>query len=421
MKTSEKYISIFLLVSTLIFAGCETSSIGTEPTEQVELSDSKNDKSLQTHAKPSLPLETNDAYIDTSELALENNPAHDDQALKIPFTIVKYEIEHSDFHKAPIAPQYVNEDFIAFDINPSGSDRASIGVFDRKSKGYKKVYVAPVDTVINSLVGINNTLYWVEYGKKQKKDNEWRIMSYDLYTKSTDLVKKGISPDGTSTPIIRNTSKELTWIEYEFKDQTMISKAIVFVPSTKVTKMIATTKLDESSGRNGRFFAIQRPSQNGMIIHESIYTQNSYGDSQKTYEISFYPYDHSSPKLLLDGRGIIDYAINQKWFVWTEEGRVTVADMQTGKIKYRFFGKSNKLTNDTPYLINDYLFYRYGMNQIFVVDLNKGARLKLSDDFVMTSKLFNSEDYLFFRQWKTLKNTGYGRFFVIDLSKENDK
>ncbi|MED1785496.1 hypothetical protein P4V43_27105 [Brevibacillus fortis] len=414
------YLPVFAtILAFTISSGCAPSSTEISSTNKTNIPQLNQNTTPLIQEKAAPALQAKDTYIDTSELPTINKVSENDanSSFKVPFSIQEYQLEHPDFRHDLIAPQFVNEDYIIFDMNPSGSNQASIGLFDRTTKKYKKIYLSPKKTIINTLVGINDTLFWVEYEKQTKKDRPWKIMSYDLKNKKTYLVKKGISDDGTSVPILTNTDKYLTWIEYELKNQIMWSRAMLYDPVIKETKIIAEAKLDETKGRNGHFFAIQRPSDNGMLIHESVYTKTSANESKKTYQIKFYPYDMSSSIYLLDGKEIIDYVINKNWFVWTEEGKVTVASMHDGKIKYQYFAESEKLTNDTPYIVDHYLFYRYGINQIYIVDLNTGKRQKFSKDIASTSKIFNSEDYLFFGQWEPSESTGRAKFHVIDLSK----
>ncbi|CAJ1003818.1 MULTISPECIES: hypothetical protein [Bacillales] len=311
-----------------------------------------------------------------------------------PFQIEEYVVESPDFRWAPTAPQFVNDRVIAFDMDDSKLQQSFVGLFDRSSKKYEKIYSAPPFFIINSLVGIDNVLYWVEYDRNPSLELKWRIMSMDLGNKKIEMIKQGISQDGTDPPILRVYGKKVTWIEYEVENQIVTSKAMILHQDRqKAIEVIAETKLSEKDGRDGYYFAVQTPTDRGLVIQQSKY-QNKDGKSQKSYVITLFPYDRSKAVDLLIGERIIDFNVHGNWFVWTEEGKVSVASLQDGKVKYRFSGKSKTLTNDTPFIKNDFLIYRYGMNRVFIANLKTGKHQGLLEEKIITTKLFRSGEYL---------------------------
>jgi len=351
--------------------------------------------------------ESNDEIIEGKEMKaveagqtlinIDDSPdveVNSDEEFTYPFQIEEYVIESPDFRWGSTAPQFVNDRVIAFDMDDSELQQSFVGLFDRNSKKYEKIYSAPKFFIINSLVGIDNILYWVEYDRHPSLELKWRIMSMDLGDKKMEMIKQGISQDGTDPPILRVYGKKVTWIEYEIENNIVTSKAMILHQDRqKEIEVLSETKLNEGNGRDGYFFAIQVPTERGLLIHQSRY-QNKDGKSQKSYVITLFPYDRSKAVDLLTGDRIIDFTVHGNWFVWTEEGKVSVASLQDGNVKYRFSGKSKTLTNDTPFIKDDFLFYRYGMNQVFIANLKTGQHQGLLEEKIITTKLFRSGEYL---------------------------
>jgi len=72
------------------------------------------------------------------------------------------------------------------------------------------------------------------------------------------------------------------------------------------------------------------------------------------------------------------------------------------------------LTNDTPVIKNNFLFYRYAINQIFVVDLNTGQRMPISSNQTLTSKLYKSGRFISFALDDDEKNKDVIKMYVLE-------
>jgi hypothetical protein len=348
-------------------------------------------------------------FINKSETAIGN--VKENPNLAIPFRIKQYTFSHSDFSTTSIAPHYVTKSKIFFSINDGNKQVSHIGSFDREANSYLRVYSTP--NIINSLVGIGDHLYWVEYGRERQVNTEWKIYTFDTAKNRAELIKEGVSKDQTNPPVLKVKDDKLTWIEYEFINKEVLSKIMVLNRADNKISNLAVAKLQETEDfREGVFFSDHQPCDNGVLIHQSKFTNAK--NAKKTYQIVYYQYKKPNPLYLIDGAGILDYTLKGDWLVWTEEGSVNVASLKTGKILFSFSGKSNKLTNDSPIIKNDYLLYRYSVNQIFLVNLTTGEKKELTKERIMTSKLFDSGHFLSFGYSKKSTGNSSAEFIVLE-------
>ncbi|TKI57352.1 hypothetical protein E8L90_18875 [Brevibacillus antibioticus] len=313
----------------------------------------------------------------------------------LPLTIKKYDIERKTLEDELIAPEYVTHNIIAFQsyVSKEDASRASIGLIDRKTKKYTKIRQASDEKFMNSLTGYKNKLYWVEFDKSEKDENHWTIWEYNLSNKKTNKMKSGVSRKKTDPPILSMAQGKLCWLEYEVVGERTISKIISFDIEKNRESIISTEELDESDERDGIYFSSIKAVKEGYIVDVSIFDKRA---KTKSYRISFYPINGKEPIHIIDRDRVIDFTVDGDWFVWTEEGSVFVASLKEGKVKYKFDSASSTLTNDTPIIKDNYLFYRYAVNQIFVVDLSTGKRKPITDNITMTSKLFRSDSAISF-------------------------
>ncbi|MBA4533484.1 hypothetical protein E1B06_13410 [Brevibacillus laterosporus] len=399
----NKFIKICLLLTVMLVSACSERTINTK------------DNIEQKQSSISLP-ENKSEFMKKSDVMFSDDKAtlssQENDKLILPFKIRTYDLRRDSVEGVSVAPEYVNEDIIAFDTLDAKEEYSFVGTFNKKSKVYKKIYVAPKGKITNSLTGINKSLYWVEYDSGLNNELHWSIIAYNLSSATKKLIKSGITKNETDPPILGVSNGHITWIEYDCLNKKVISKIVSYNPTTGKEEVIAAVELDESNGRNGVFFASMNAVDEGFIVHQSIFDKIN---STKKYRVSFYPNEiNTHPLHLLEKDRVIDYTVGGDWFVWTEEGAIFIASLKDGRIKYRFDSKSRKLTNDTPVIKNNFLFYRYAINQIFVVDLNTGQRMPISSNQTLTSKLYKSGRFISFALDDDEKNKDVIKMYVLE-------
>lgn len=210
----------------------------------------------------------------------------------------------------------------------------------------------------------------------------------------------------------------MTWIEKKFENNIVISSAIVYEPNSNKITEIATAKLDErNNGREGTYLIIQRPVVDGMLIHQSVFEKKE-AQSNKSFEIAFYPYDSTKSARVIKSNveGIVDFTADDKWVVFCEIGRVRVFDRESGVTKYEIKGEESEMTFDSPFIMNNKVYYRYSMNQIFALDLSTGKEEEVTVRRSILSKIYNSEGYLGFSFIEARENSSEIELYIIKES-----
>lgn len=160
---------------------------------------------------------------------------------------------------------------------------------------------------------------------------------------------------------------------------------------------------------------IQRPINDGLVIHQSRFKRIGT-DNNKSYELMFYPYDKTSPHLILsNAEGVIDFTADGQWMVICQVGKVTMLDRKTGEVIYEIPGNDDELTFDSPYIIDDMLYFRYSMVQILRLDLSTGEVDHVTEPRATTSKITNSAGFLGFSYINAVDsiNAGEVEFTII--------
>ncbi|QCT02826.1 hypothetical protein E6C60_2111 [Paenibacillus algicola] len=389
-RKKSKYIVIMLTV-VIIAAGIVTINIA-----------NKNDKP------------TSNQQATPSEIAEKKPPQSITATASSPPAVQQYKLKSESFVSTFVAPSYISDSFIAFEKDISEKATSYIDTFSLTTKQLKNIYQTPNKEIINSLVGVEDKLFWVEYSRDQEKDKSWEIKSLDLKTNQKKTLFSGASEDNIEPPILRVFDDQVTWIEKTIKDHIVYSSAMLYKPITNDFVKVATSELNEQGKhRKGIYMAIQRPVPDGMLVQQSVF--KTVGDTtDKSYEIVFYPYDQSKPITLRQSQqGMVDFTADQKWFVWSEIGKLSVADRKTGEIRYVIEAKDKDLTIDSPFIRDNHLYYRYSMYQIFDVDLTTGKTSELSEYRLSTSKIFNTSDYLGYSYMDAKNNNGEVEFEII--------
>jgi len=329
-------------------------------------------------------------------------------------SILTYTLSNANLASTFLAPSYVNKEIIAFEYDLSEKQQSFIGIMKRGEQNFKNAYTAPGKRIINSLVGVNNTLFWVEYDRVRHADWSWEIKKMDLSSKKVEVVERGKLKEELEPPVLRTDGQLITWISKFQSGQQIKSQAFIYNPVQMTKKIIAETILNEKDQvREGEFMIIQRPVSEGILVQQSHFDSKK---GEKRIQIVYYPSNDSSKKTILhEGPGVIDFTSNGDWFIWTELGKLNAADLKTGEIKYIIEAKDKDLTLDSPFIRGKTLYYRYSMYQILALDLETGKITEYSPNRLTTSKLFNSDGYLGFSVMEPTKNNGRAEINIIDV------
>lgn len=83
----------------------------------------------------------------------------------------------------------------------------------------------------------------------------------------------------------------------------------------------------------------------------------------------------------------------------------------------KFLGKKdNRMTFDSPFIVDNKLYLRYSMVQILSLDLSSGKVEEITESRSTTSKIFNSNGYLGFPYIKAVDplDSGEIEFNIIE-------
>ncbi len=356
-----------------------------------------------------MPVYEDEDNVNKNEIKSESAPVG---------SVQNYELKNNEFISTFITASYINDTLIAFEYDQSEAEQSSIGLMNRGEKTFNKIYDAPNKKIINSLVGVKDNLYWVEYNRSNEKKKEWEIKTLHLDTKQVKVVDQGYLDLELQPPVLRMEDNKVTWIKKTIEDKIITSSLIVFDPIKGKMDTIASEQLnDQMDQRDGIFMVLQRPLKEGILVQQTSFNKESASIDEKQIEIVYYPYDfNEKPEILKEGTGVVDFTADDKWFVWTEIGKLYVADKNSGEIKHIIEAQDKDLTLDTPFIRGNKLYYRYSMYQIFSLDLESGKVLEISSHQLTTSKLFNSESYLGFSVMDPLKYEGEAQLNVIELN-----
>ncbi|TDQ41163.1 hypothetical protein [Aureibacillus halotolerans] len=356
-----------------------------------------------SHTNGSSTINQNDVpadSIDHSHSSLANQPknAITQPTKKMHIPLDTFKIEHPLLEHSFGVPEFVNDEVIVFSIDSSEDAMGNIVAISRDTKEMNKVYYSEHNTYLEQLVGIKNSLYWIERPRTSNGTNSWMIKSMNLSDHSVQIFRKGISEDGISPPVLRVNQSKLTWIENTIENHIVTSTAFMFDPSSVEQTEIASVQLKEKdkNNREGTFFNIQRPVNNGMLIDQSVFKKNNEGHT-KSFNLVFYPYDKSSPITIKENViDLIDFTANEDWVVLCKMGKIIVIDRSTGEVIYEIPGDDPLMTLDTPYIMNNTLYYRFAMEKIMALDLSTGQVQEVTKSRSTTSKILNSDGYLMF-------------------------
>lgn len=371
------------------------------------------------------PIDEEDDSIDF--VAIVDDPDTDDSEQDIPVENVDKDyswlphmenisIPNAEFSEALIRPSFINDSIIASEVFISAEEPFGLITILNRDDPEKMdvVYETDKGKVVNSLQGLAESLFWVEYSGIQEVDTEWEIKSLDLNTGNINVISSGIGEDYIDPPILRIFDNQVTWIEKSTRDHIVYNDLIVYEPNSDIKKhIIATVTLNETDEWFGHFPIYQKPIEDGMLVMQSVFQS----DEEKTYEIVHYHYDQSEPTQLVQHDDINDFYINTRWFVWSEEGFLHVIDRETNDEVYTI--EDDVLEYDLDFfslfVFNDILYYSYNGEQNFAFNLDTGDKTEISNIEVSPTPLLNSGDLLYFSS-DDIADENLKNITIIDVS-----
>lgn len=372
----------------------------------IRIDNKKNDRQLVVSNTPD-KVELNQGDPNIDELNIDKH-----------FELQSFNLKHKLLNSAFASPEYINEDTIYFSLDSSEQSTGYIFLVSIGQDAVQQIYSTKNNKIINSLVGVGEYIFWTEYPRENQKDTPWEIKRMRISDRSVETFRSGISEDEILPPILRVSSDKLTWIEKKIENNIVISIPTYLDSSSGGVIEIATIELDESDkdNREGAFLNIQRPIEDGMLVHQTIF-KNTEGQNKKTYELVFYPYDQSPPTFIKEDQiGIVDFTADESWIVICEVGKIEVIERKSGNVKYTVPAKDVDMTFDSPFIMNNKLYFRYSMEQISALDLSNGDVIELTESRTVTSKIYNSGDLLGFSYKDAVDPTNEGsiEFNIIE-------
>ncbi|UII54182.1 hypothetical protein LS684_10765 [Cytobacillus spongiae] len=390
IKTSFYILTCIFLISILVSCNAVQGEKNEKTTKVIENKShsNKNDNSIESKNSKT---NSNNNY----KMGFESNLNYDISEETYKMNPIKWTPE------TLIAPYYIDDDIIIFIEDLNGKD--NIIEFSRASKEWNVLY----ETLgIGNLTGSNGKIFWTEYDTRNISEVNWTIKSYDIVKKEYKEIRKGGSFKGTPTPTLRIYNDSLNWIEYTTNNSKVTSQLIEYNIEKNETNIIANASLDESKERNGEYFYLQNGAQNGILLYKTLFNNGT-----KSFDISLYN-EESKPISYIKSDRILDFTINENFFVYTGEGYLKANNL-ISKEEITYNASSMRLTVDSPILFdNHYIIFRFAMNEIYIGDLMEKKYAPITNSPLIVSKPILSNGYIGFA---TIDNQDLTTFHVLNI------
>lgn len=330
--------------------------------------------------------------------------------------IRSFDLALKDLGHEFVAPSFISGEYVFYqrDTNNLGS---SIEMTKIQDSSTSTIYRCDKKLIINTLIGYDKRLFWVEYPSEVPSKYAWQIKSMDVDNKEVTIIGDGVSEDQMEPPILGISGNNITWIDRKLLNNIVESKLMNLDANTLSIKEIGTAILDETKNRKGKFLIHQRPTVDGNLVLESNFEANSK-ESKKTIDLVYYSNGNDTPKVIVSRDKIIDFNANSRWVAWTEIGKLTVMDRNTGKIVKEIQTADRESTMDSPFFIGeDTLVYRYSMNQIYQLDIKSQSVKPLTKNQAIISKIFNLTQCLGYSFKDASTNSDKVTFYLLELPK----
>lgn len=299
-------VNAIVAILVIVFYVVDTSDRSTS-----EHRDSETEQLEDQEQAAKVTATTEDPSIETDKT--DSKSTHDPN--KSSPISQEFTIQDDLFIHGAAAPEYIDEDQIVFSLD---QDRSYIISIDKRTETWEILYETSNQEIINSLVGYEKQLFWVEYPRQMDVDTPWVMKTMDLNNKEIRRFQNGVAKDYTLPPVLRVFENQLTWIDKIMKGDIMIITALVYDIETGLIEEVASEALDERDKeyRDGVFFILQRPVVDGMLIHQTVFTPDKTSD-ERTFELVHYPYDpEAKPQKIADNaEQIIDFTSDYDWIV----------------------------------------------------------------------------------------------------------
>lgn len=282
-----------------------------------------------------------------------------------------YHLTHSSCPKGLVAPSYITDQSI-FYVHDSSSEQPidQIIAFSRSSETCEVLYEATEG--IDSLVGIDQTLYWTEYDTRRTSDVSWTINEVDLGTGNVQTIHEGESTNENPTPILTTDDQSLNWIQYEVKDDRVISQVISYDTKTSEVRILVTAQLNETKNPDGDYILEQKRTANSLLLHKAI---SKDGERMLTLE----RVADNEKKTLLTDEGILNFDGMDDRFAYTSDEGLTIVD--GGKEETYRFKTTSRTPSDAAVFVNPHtVAFRDRAENVYLADLDTKTALALRRD-----------------------------------------
>ncbi|USK92976.1 hypothetical protein [Rossellomorea marisflavi] len=311
------------------------------------------------------PVSTNENPATTSEHLLSISKDSIDHLAP-----VSYDLTHSSCPKGLVAPSYITDQSIFYVHDPSSEQpRDQIIAFSRSSETCDVLYEATEG--IDSLVGIDQTLYWTEYDTRRTSDVSWTIHASDLDTGKVQTIHEGESTNENPTPILTTEDQSLNWIQYEVNNR-VISQVISYDEKTGEKSTLVTTELNETGSPDGDYILEQKRTGNSLLLHKAI---SKDGERRLTLERVADDEEHT----LLTDEEILSFDGADDRFAYTSDEGLTIVD--SGKEETYRFKTTSRTPSDAAVFVNPHtVAFRDRTENVYLADLDTRTALALRRD-----------------------------------------
>jgi hypothetical protein len=368
-----KTIKLIFLLITLLFL-CSSCKVNTETKDNVpSKAERKEDDQNQNSTTRAVKTDKNEKMKEEIIQSITRvNQWNENKIIKNEYTMN----QESCKTEGLVAPAYVDEKRIIF--LSYGRDVDRIYEFSTVTNECEVIYQSKG---ISNITGNEGKIFWPEYDTKKVSNVDWKIKSLDLLDRKVSEVASGGSYKDTPTPTIKYGVGTINWIEYEIQGEDVISKLIQYDIKTNIKNTISESTLNESNKREGEYYILQQgtDSKEKNLLYKTIFK-----DGEKSFDISLQ--NGKQAKSLLTQNNVLDFITDDNFFVYTGEGHLTSLHIDEPK-KKSIFKTGNRLTTDTPIFIKtNTLVFRYAMNEILILNLDKNISYSLTDYSDLVSK-----------------------------------
>ena len=402
MSKLRKYHSLFLVMAFFI-TGCSTDIDENKKEAKVvkEEEVTKEEKPVPQNEPNEVKEESESTYIEHVSSWTENQ-----------IQTKKYSISGGKCGvKSMTAPDYIDDSGIAF--VDSQETQTRIMLFDRKKETCQPIYKTNGNNGIGNLTGEDGLLYWSEYNTRKMTDVDWKIKSLNLSNLKVSEIDTGGSYFETPTPAVRIGDGTLSWVKYTANEKTKTIQSHLMFYDTKSKKLSIKEKdeLDESKDRTGSYHIIQENlDSKNYLLYKSVFQ-----DGEKKFTLNLNE-DGEKSKVIVTEDGIIDFTYRNNYVTYTNGSSLYIMNKNKLNQAKIFKDKSIHTTLDTPIFVNeDTLIFRKGMEQIYILNIEKDIASPVSESIISTSKPIFTNGILSYSVYESDGERVDLNFVVVDI------